>query len=471
MEPTTSLVSPALPVASPAVQWPDRLAAALAVVSTRAYAVCALVLLLGAGFNTFYALDRTRIDDMDEARYGVSAYEMLQAHSYVLTTYAGRPETWNLKPPLGYWVLATSFQLLGPSVLALRLPSALCALATIALLMAFCRRRLGDTTALLAGAMLATCYGFYSHHGARSGDLDAPLTLLLTAVAVLVPELAASAWRWVVLWSLLAVGFLLKSFAIAPLVAAIAIWLLLTGEWRRIPRRAFFGGALLFAAVVGSWAAARWHADGSPYFLRMLVSDEVVARCLRQVDKGASHRIDYLPALFDRFAPWSELLVITGIAAAWAGGWRRLESTLRLGGRRLGLWLALWAGVPLLVFSLAKTHHHWYLDPVYPALAVLAARGVLSMIARAPRRDRAALVAVLVVVPLVLCETRIATRVLLRDRRPAEQRELLALGAERATIGPTLRVVAPLSHSERFILEVLDGYRLVDEKAALVDPK
>src|SRR5689334_17376716 len=109
--------------------WLGRLA-------VRQYALCALLVLLFASFNVFVGLNETRIDDSDEARYGVSAYEMVQSHSLVVTTYAGVPEYWNLKPPLGYWLIALSFYLFGVSPFTLRLPAALFALGTVALTMA-----------------------------------------------------------------------------------------------------------------------------------------------------------------------------------------------------------------------------------------------------------------------------------------------------------------------------------------------
>lgn len=52
----------------------------------------ALVLLLMAG-NVFLRLDGTAVNDSDEARYGVSADEMAQGGSWLVTTYAGGPST------------------------------------------------------------------------------------------------------------------------------------------------------------------------------------------------------------------------------------------------------------------------------------------------------------------------------------------------------------------------------------------
>src|SRR5439155_23077803 len=59
------------------------------------------------------------------------------------------------KPPAYFWAVALSYALVGVSELTARAPSALFALATIVLVVACARRRLGETGAWLAGLTLA----------------------------------------------------------------------------------------------------------------------------------------------------------------------------------------------------------------------------------------------------------------------------------------------------------------------------
>jgi 4-amino-4-deoxy-L-arabinose transferase-like glycosyltransferase len=314
------------------IAWLGRLA-------VRQYALCALLVLLFAAFNVFVALSETRIDDSDEARYGVSAYEMVQSRSLVVTTYAGMPEYWNLKPPLGYWLIALSFYLFGVSPFTLRLPAALFALGTVALTMALCRRHLNRRAALVAGLMVATTFGFFSHHGARSGDLDSALTFLLVLAVSLIPRLAEPAGL-IGFSALLAAGFLLKSFAILPILLMAVLYLLWTGSWRRLRPAACLAGAALFLAVAGTWALARWQADGSPYFLQRMVGEDLLARSLREIDKGRSYPWSYVVSLFDRFAPWP-LLILGGLFAAGAAGRDRLRAVLGRRGYRTAPLLVL----------------------------------------------------------------------------------------------------------------------------------
>src|SRR3954454_6240645 len=145
-------------------------------------------------FNGFFALETTHIRDFDEARYGVAASEMLHSHAPLVTTYAGATEYWNLKPPLGYWLLEGSYVVFGESLFALRAPAAISGLLLVALTILFTRRVAGAGVGLLAGLILATCFGFLGHHAVRSGDLDAPLALILFPILFVVPRLATERW-------------------------------------------------------------------------------------------------------------------------------------------------------------------------------------------------------------------------------------------------------------------------------------
>ena len=438
------------------------LAERLGRLAVRQYALCALLVMLVAAFNVFVGLGESRIDDSDEARYGVSAYEMAQSRSFIVNTYAGEPEYWNLKPPLGYWLMALSFDLFGPSPFSLRLPSALFALGTVALVMAFCGLHLNRRAALIAGLILATTFGFLSHHGARSGDLDSMLTFFLVLAVCQVPRLAVSSGRVIAFWAALAAAFLLKSFAILPVLLIAVLHLAWTGSWRRLRWGAWLAGAALFVAVAGAWAAARWHADGSPYFLQRMVGEDLLARSMREIDKGSSDPWSYLESLFDRFAPWPLLLGAAAFLTARASGWRRVWAAWGRKGRRVAPLLALWTLVPLTLFSAARTHHHWYMDPIYPALAAVTAWGLLALLRRATPERRTAAFFVLLVLPLALCEARVLQRVLVSDRLPESQRFLMSLADRRWEIGPEIHATSRLRHSERFILEVMDGYRVVE---------
>ena len=437
----------------------------------RHFDLCALTVVAVMACNVFLDLGTSKVNDYDEARYGVSAFEMQQHRSFVVTTYAGQKELWALKPPFGYWLMALSFSLFGGSALAMRLPSALCSVAAVAVTLYFMRRRFNRRLAIVAGLVLATTFGYISHHGARSGDMDACLTLILLLIAVGLPAVARSPWRLVPLAGVLACGFLLKSFAIAPMILVGIAYLLWTGDWRRLRPAPSLAATALFLAVVGLWAAARWRADGSADFLLRMFREDVVQRSTSIVDRSTSSPLGYATALFDRFAPWPPVMIAAAALALLShrrGGTPSQPSGRR---RRTLVLLALWIAIPLAFISAVRTQHHWYLDPIYPALAMAAAVGALLLVGRAPARWRTAAFLGLVVLPLALCEARVVARVVLRDPMSADQRFLGSLGTKS---GGVCRVVAStfqLAYAERFLLQVTDGFDVVEPGAAIRLPE
>ncbi|HEY8020167.1 MAG TPA: glycosyltransferase family 39 protein [Thermoanaerobaculia bacterium] len=430
----------------------------------RRYRWCVLLVLAVMAVNVFLRLSSTSISNSDEARYGVSAYEMLQNRSFLVTTYARQPEYWNLKPPLGYWLIALSYRLFGYTSFALRLPSALFGLLVVAGTMAFAKRWGNRRLAVLSGLIVATAFGFLSSHGARSGDLDSALSFLLLLAAMQLPRLGRSPharWPLLAFAAILAGAFLLKSFAILPMVAVAVAWAVWSGAWRRVKAIDLLLSVLLFATLVAGWAIARWRADGTAYFLVRMLHEDLFLRSTRIIDKTTYSPFGYLTALFDRFAPWPAVMVLAGWMALTWPDWRPSALSRRLRRGVLPL-LLLWVLVPLILFSLSRTQHHWYLHPIYPACAMLAAFSVLTLmrLPRAAVRRSAALVA-LVVLPLALCQARITYRVVARERVTREQRFLTRLRHERR-FGRELVAGFPLQHSERFLLEVVDGFDVRD---------
>jgi 4-amino-4-deoxy-L-arabinose transferase-like glycosyltransferase len=423
----------------------------------RRYAVCAWLIIALATLNCFSHLSSSVVSDLDEARYGVASGEMLKDHSALVATYAGQPEYWNLKPPLGYWLQELSYLAFGPTVFAMRLPAALCALATIALTMHIAKLWYGRRLALIAGLLLTTCFGLVNYHGFRIGDLDSCLTLIMLIGVTQSPKLVSSGSARLIWAGMFGLGFLLKSFAILPFAATTMLYLAWSGEWRRSRLADWIPATSLLASIILVWMIARSWADHSTYFVTRMVREDLIGRASRPIDLGVYKPWAYLGVLLDRFSPWPMFILVSLVLQKQGHVAARAEHS------RI-VWL--WALVPLIAFSLARTQHHWYLDPAYPAWSILAAGAALNLIALSSDRGRQCVIG-LMIVGMLFCETRVLFRAWRTDRRPPEQAFLLALrDSLHAPVGTILRVKFPLSHSERFILQVVDGFQIEEPVAA-----
>ncbi len=403
-------------------------------------------------WNSFWRLGDTFVRDYDEGRYGVAASEMLHSHSLLVTTYAGATEYWNLKPPLGYWLLELSYGVFGESPLTLRLPAAVCAVVTTALAMLLARRAGGPRLAILAGIILATSFGFLAHHGARSGELDAPLTLTLFLLLMAATQMFDSRAARLGLGLALSLGFLLKSFAILPFVAAIALYGLLVrgfASWR-----AWVLPVCIALLTTLTWAIARTVAEDSTEFVRRMFLEDLLLRSTTAIDPVRASVWDYIGALFDRLVPWP-LIVIIALTLSWRFAGRRLS-----GDFATLLWC--YCLVPLVLFTLARTHHSHYIVPLYPAWSILGAAATLEVLAAARRTPSANWVAGTLVVCVLACELRLVVHMEVQDRLRPSQIFLTSL-RDRAAPGTRLHTTFTPTYSERFFLQVVDGFALDDE--------
>jgi 4-amino-4-deoxy-L-arabinose transferase-like glycosyltransferase len=333
----------------------------------------------------------------------------------------------------------------------MRLPAALCALLVIALTMSLCKRWYGRRPALLAGLILTTCFGLVSYHGFRSGDLDSTLTLIMLIGVTQAPRLTQSGAARLLWAGTFGLGFLLKSFAILPFALTTLLYLAWSGEWRRSRLSDWIPGILLVTSIILSWVLARSWVDHSTYFVSRMVREDLVGRSTSVIDVETYKPWAYVAVLLDRFAPWP-LFILAALTLQRHGHIRARADHSRI------VWL--WALVPLIAFSLARTQHHWYLDPAYPAWSILAASASLNLIALSAARTRQIVIG-LIVLGMLFCETRVLFRVCRTDRPPPAQTFLLSLHDRlRMPSGTTLLATFALSHSERFILQVVDGYRV-----------
>ncbi len=100
----------------------------------------------------------------------------------MVTRSGGLPDLHNVKPPLMIWLMSASIRWLGLNEFAVRLPAALAASATVALVYAFVRSlSRSRATGVAASLILLASAGYVGPHVASTGDYDALLVLFTTA--------------------------------------------------------------------------------------------------------------------------------------------------------------------------------------------------------------------------------------------------------------------------------------------------
>ena len=205
----------------------------------RLYPVFFAFLALMTAFLCFRCLGIKAIDSWDEARHGISAYEMLKNGNFLVNTYLNEPDYWNVKPPVSFWSIMAGFTLFGYTSVGLRFFSALAYLITTVVTGLFARRY-GKLTSLLVMAFLCANYFPFKAHLVRAGDADS-LYLLFFALAMLAMLKIRENGRMLYVCGLcFSLAFLTKSFHAGMIAAIGGLFLLLTGELRKMSREDFF---------------------------------------------------------------------------------------------------------------------------------------------------------------------------------------------------------------------------------------
>jgi 4-amino-4-deoxy-L-arabinose transferase-like glycosyltransferase len=319
----------------------------------------------------------------DESRLAVNALEMSQRGFSLVTTYGFQPDLWNTKPPLLIWLEAGSIHLFGASEWALRLPSFMAALATLALVMRF-SWWLGGSRFVAAAAptVLALSPGFFGDHAAQSGDYEALLCLFTTAYLLLLFRVLhrkrPGAWSVLACGLLVAGACLTKGIAgLAPGVG-VAIYVIVRGRWPRLVQTPWFAvaGALVVAIVGGYYLAREQLAPG---YLAAVRANELGARYVHGMNGHFWPAYYYLDMLGQEFGPrWAYV----GLAVA---------PFLRFGRNKSAAFMTYaFVVIPtlVLVFSLSRTKIFWYVAPVYPLLSItfaIAVERVLHLLVRRAR--------------------------------------------------------------------------------------
>ncbi len=370
-----------------------------------------LAVLLVAAFNLTFRLDREMVQVWDESLYATSALEMVESGQWAVTTFQGEVDYYNSKPPLNVWLIALSFKAFGVSIASLRLPSALAAWLTVLAVLLWCRAAIGDRVAWLAALILSTTYGFLYTHAGRTGNADAPLTLVVTLAFITTWGAVQRPWLAAWIGPLAAAAFMLKGpgalALIAPFVLAGA---LACARGRRSPREwtAPLAVALgAFAAPVGVWAYARWQFDGWRFFALMIDFD-TLDRARTALDGHAEAPWYYLDILQRHHYDW----LVVGLAAMLAApsALAALRRWMADHPASKGLFAA-WLTAGFLLPTLVATKLAWYINPVYPLMAVAIAAAVSHAATSCQvhgHAARAGALAALLVVALGVAEGKLA---------------------------------------------------------------
>jgi 4-amino-4-deoxy-L-arabinose transferase-like glycosyltransferase len=363
--------------------------------------IAALITLPGLGVGTLW--------DNSETAYGEVAREILVMHDWIVMHFNGTP--WFVQPPLYFWIGAIFIKLFGLTSFALRLPSAIATIAMGAMTGYAVARQAGTRTGVFAAAILSS-----SLMQAIIGRLAIMDALLDMAVALTIfwwfRALESGRDRYAIYgWIAAGFGFLAKG-PVAPVVALMvivpyAIWNHLHEEVRLPSTRGWLASLGAFVLVVAPWLVAMdVHAGGQAF--AQMIGHYTIGRYTGVIENQTGPIWYYIPVLVLGFFPWIAFVpagVGYGIGALRGG-------TAPPNLARLWRLAFVWAVIPLLFFSFAKTKLPNYVALEMPALALIPALYFDAVMRRGTSRS---IVISSITVPVFIALTAVAIAIFVRS--------------------------------------------------------
>jgi len=321
----------------------------------------------------------------DETRHAEAAWQMLQRGDYIDYYFDDVRDDWLAKPPLGVWLIALAYRLLGFNEWALRTPSALAGVGIITLTYALVRLYRSATLAALVALVLMLCRGIVGHHMARSGDLDAVYVLTAMAMIYLFQLAEVRGKRWLLPLAGLCGGlcFMTKGFMMGIFLPGLGLYVLLSGQLVRLLKDwLFWLGTLIMGAAIGGWYLAVKRL-GTPFANSqygvdawdVMVNYDIFRRYTEKLEGNNTTSWFVMEALDIRFGPWLYLLILLLLYL----GWQHRSTTRQI---LSGIWnylradhlmlLSLCMVIPTCaLFASSATKFNWYVAITIPFLAIL----------------------------------------------------------------------------------------------------
>lgn len=299
--------------------------------------------------------------DPDEGRNAQVALEMVNSGHWIPPTLKG--EIRYQKPPLYYWLVASTFLLIGPGEFAARLPSALAAIMGVWITLLLGTHLWGREKGYIAALVQATSLIYVGY--AHIVIFDMLLTTFILASLFFswkaLEEGGKESWAPVSLFAALAfltkgpIGLVIPLMVLLPIILSKT---LVDKEKTPIPWMLVILVFLVIAAPPFILAELK----NPGYCYRFFWEENVLRYFTPRFHRGAPFYY-YLPVIILGLLPWTFFLprTLTRLKALW-----------RLYPHRT-LFLASWIVLPTLFFTLSKSKMPHYILPTFPAWALLMA--------------------------------------------------------------------------------------------------
>ena len=330
------------------------------------------ILLFVLGLVLFLpGLGRHDLWNPDEPRCAEIAREMMESSDFLVPQLNGEPYT--RQPPLHFWAIGSMSVLLGGlEESAVRLPSALAAIATSLLVYAIALRLFSQQVAWLAALVFMSSYKVLWQGRAAQVGMLLTLWTTLAIYAWIRGALEDRPGLYLAFFGALGLATLTRGWeGLAPPLLVIVVFLSVSGRLRDVRRLFLSPGILIWLAITLAWLLPAAAAIEHTRFAGLLVTEPLEP--LLAIGSDTTLQFEskpwyyYLGTVPVDFLPWSFLFP----GAAWIA-WNRARGEAR----DWMLFLTTWVVVTLILYSLSPAKRSVNVLTIFPALALMVGFGL-----------------------------------------------------------------------------------------------
>lgn len=340
----------------------------------------------------FLKLGAFHIRLWDEGWFVVHVYEMMERGSLLVPYYDGQPVFYGSKPPLQTWLQMIAIKLIGYNELAVRLPSAIAAGATVLIVFHWVRKNIDHITAWAASLTLLTIDGFIEHHTARGAEADALLTLVIFGQVYFFWEWISSKNRRQLygLAIMIALSFWVKNVAGFMMLPGMLLFLVFYDRdnlSRSLKDKSVW--LILFGGIIAGVSYLLFRELTQPGHLNFILEKQA-GRLVNDVGHDEPFAYYFHRLKDERMATYLPLALMSLIFPFFS----------KLTHSRPAKYSVVLALTYFLVISIARSKLEWYLMPIYPLLAIAIGFLMTSLLGNMTFWKRAVLLAVFFALPL-----------------------------------------------------------------------
>ena len=325
------------------------------------------LIIIGFAAYYLYHLGYGTLQSFDEAWYGSVAREVLRSSNPLLMKYNGAVYT--AHPPMGYWLMAVTYSVMGVSELSTRLIGAIAGIGSLVLIYLIGKDWFERSVGIISVAMLGSSFWFVIR--ARSGNLDTLFVFFFLLTIYLgwlfrrrkigVEWVAASFASLFLTKTLIGVGAL----PVLVLIIWPRLWPIHKNYWQWLYGLAVIAGMILPWYVYNAWVDENFLYQ---HFIQVGTRQRGVGELLE------NNWREVVVFLQIGLGKWTKVIAL-GLAGVGFFGWRERGKFLT----RPMFWLVIWSLTMLLPFATSTKIEIWHLIPSYPPLILLGAVGLTKL--------------------------------------------------------------------------------------------